>query len=131
MVSSVQLLLVWIAVCCICYWSHCGSGPGDPPNLFVLCCVISYSPFLFPFETRHKLFFVTAFDKDRAIIKLQVMIYILQINLVISITFTVLQGMFSGASIPQEQHMDFSGMNAVDGVTPQLEKCKVQDTIPT
>lgn len=74
---------------------------------------------------------MTAFDKDRAVIKLQVMIYALQINIVINVTLTVLQGMFSGASIPQEQHMDISGMNAVDGVTPQLEKCKVQDTIPT
>lgn len=38
--------------------------------LFLFFFFLSCSPFLFPFEARHLLFYVTSFDRDRALQRL-------------------------------------------------------------
>ena len=41
-------------------------------ELVSMCYVTFNSPFLFPFECRQTLFYLTTFDRDRAISRLQV-----------------------------------------------------------
>ena len=41
-----------------------------------------HSPFLFPFECRQQLFYAITFDRDRALMKLQVSLYLLILKIV-------------------------------------------------
>ena len=45
--------------------------------LDIIVRIIFCSPFLFPFECRQSLFFLTSFDRDRGIARLQVIIIIM------------------------------------------------------
>ncbi len=66
--SSIQIVIVFVVVIVSLL-------------LLFLLLFIFYSPFLFMFEYRQTFFYLTAFDRDRAIMRLQVSTAVLFVGL--------------------------------------------------